>query len=197
VGTGPVKLPSIPGITPVSLRSVEATTGELRALLGRLRGGDAARDPGLEVAAREAAELAHRHAAGMVAVVEHAAADPGILVAGVLGVDRPMDLDSAAELRYFLADAGGPDIREVTQARTATGYPVVIAERILVTGPLRSGPPAGAQLQAVVVDPAVPRIAVFTLHSPTGRGWLELATMIGTLVSGVDFGAVALTQPRR
>ncbi|WP_158884630.1 hypothetical protein [Amycolatopsis anabasis] len=185
-----MRLPSVPGITPVSLRSVEATTAELAELLVRLRGADAARDPGLELAAAEAAELAHEHGAGLVAVVEHAAADPAILVAAVIGVDRPMDLDAAAELRYYLADSGGPDIREVTQARTATGYPVVIAERILVTDQLRSGPPAGAQLQAVVVDPSVPRIAVFTLHSPTGRGWLELATVIGTLVSGVDFGAV-------
>ncbi|WP_245573948.1 hypothetical protein [Amycolatopsis nigrescens] len=160
---------------------MERTTAELTELLGRLRGADAARDPGLELAAVEAAELAHQHRAGLVAVAEHVAADPAILVAAVVAVDRPMDLEAAAELRYHLGD--GPDIREVTEARTATGYPVVVAERILVTG--RS---TGAQLQAVVVDPGAPRIAVFTLHSPTGRGWLELSGLVGTLVAGVEFG---------
>ena len=57
------------------------------------------------------------------------------------------------------------------------------------------GPSAGCQLQAVVIDPAGKRMAVFTLHSTTGRGWLELAGVLGQLVSSVDF-EVAANDPR-
>jgi len=182
-----VRLPAVPGITPVPLHSVEETSAALLTMLGRLRDLGDIRDPTLESAAVHAAELAHGHDAGLLAIVEHKDADPGILVAVIVAVARPLDTDGAAELGYFLADAGGPAIREVTQASTAAGYPVVIAERILVSGPGQTGPPEGAQLQAIVIDPSSPRIAVFTLHSPTGRGWLELAGIAGTLVSGVDF----------
>ena len=171
-----MKLGSVPGVTSVSLRSVEQTTTELRKLLARLREND----PTLEAAAVQAAELAHEHAAVLVALVEHPAADPGILVGRVVPVDRAVTTENAAELRYFLADAGGPGIREVTQAETARGYPVVITERILLSG---------AQLQAVVLDRAGARAAVFTLHSPSGRGWLELAAVAGRFVTSVDFTA--------
>jgi hypothetical protein len=72
---------------------------------------------------------------------------------------------------------------------------VVIAERILVDGPSRDAPPAGCQLQAVVIDAPGRRMAVFTLHSTTGRGWLELAGVLGQLVSSVDFEPAA-NDPR-
>jgi hypothetical protein len=39
----------------------------------------------------------------------------------------------------------------------------------------------------VVFDRASRRIAVFVLHSPTGRGWLELAGVAGQLVTGIEF----------
>jgi hypothetical protein len=182
-----VKLATVPGITRVSLRSVADTAAELLAVMSRLRGEVFARDPTLGSAAWQAAERAHRQGAGLVAVVEHPVADPAILVGGVVPVPRPMDQDTAAELGYYLADAGSPGIRDVTKAHTALGYPVVIVERIPVAGPPHTGVPAGAQLQAVVVDPHHPRVAVFTLHSPTGRGWLELATVAGQLVATVDF----------
>ncbi|WP_228122346.1 hypothetical protein [Saccharothrix syringae] len=162
-------------MTPVALGTPERAAAELLAVLGRLKG---VRDPGLEVSATQAAELAHRHGAGLLAVVEHPGADPALLVAGVVPVDRPAD---PAELGFHL---DGPAIREVTRGETATGYPVVIVERIPVTGP-------GAQLQVVVTDPGHPRIAVFTLHSPTGRGWLDVAGVAGRFVSGVEFDPVA------
>lgn len=183
-----MKLASVQGVTPVSLRSVESTTEELVVRMAQLRGGDAERDPGLAIAAREAAEQAHSYRAGLLATVEHPAADPGILIAGILGVDRTLDPAAAEELGYYLADAGGPDIREVTHATTARGNPVVIVERIVIPDDPRSAGVQGAQLQAVVVDDAKPRIAVFTLHSMTGRGWLELATLAGQLVAGMTFG---------
>ena len=167
-----MKLGSVPGITSVSLRSLEQTTAELRKLITRLRKPD----PALEAAAVQAAELAHEHAAVLLALVEHPAADPGLLVGGVL----PAPTANAAELRCFLADAAGPGIREVTQAETARGYPVVLTERIL---------PGGAQLQAVVLDRAGARAALFTLHSPSGRGWPDLAAVAGRLVTSVDFTA--------
>jgi hypothetical protein len=182
-----VKLASVQGVTPVSLRSVESTTEELVLRMAQLRGGDAERDPGLAIAAREAAEQAHSYRAGLLATVEHPAADPGILIAGILGVDRTLDPAAAEELGYYLADAGGPDIREVTHATTARGNPVVIVERIVIPDDAHAAS-TGAQLQAVVVDDAKPRIAVFTLHSMTGRGWLELATLAGQLVAGMTFG---------
>jgi len=183
-----VRLPPAPGITPVSLDSVEHTAAELLAALRRIKGRDAARDPALAIAASQTAELAHERGAGLVATVEHPDADPALLVAWVLPLDRRFDPDSAtgtaagsaANLGHYLADAGGPDIREVTRARTAAGYPAVIAERI---------PPdlVGAQLQVLVFDVAQPRVAVFTLHSMTGRGWLELSALAGRFVSGMRF----------
>ncbi|MFI9010611.1 hypothetical protein ACIGNX_25580 [Actinosynnema sp. NPDC053489] len=161
----------MPGVTPVALSTPERTAADLLEVLRRIKG---TRDPGLEVSATQAAELAHRTGAGLLAVVEHRDADPALLVAGVVPVDRPADPGEPA----FHLD--GPAIREVTRGVTATGYPVVIVERIPVTGP-------GAQLQVVVTDPDHPRIAVFTLHSPTGRGWLEVAGLAGRFVSGVEF----------
>lgn len=184
-----MKLASVRGVTPVSLRSVDSTTDELVDRMAALRGEDAERDPGLVVAAREAAEQAHAYRAGLLATVQHPAADPAILIAGVVAVDRRLDSAAAEELGYHLADAGGPNIREVTHAMTARGNPVVIVERIVIPDDPRSaGPAAGAQLQAVVVDDVQPRIAVFTLHSMTGRGWLEVAALAGQLVAGMTFG---------
>lgn len=183
-----MKLASVRGVTPVSLRSVEGTAQELVDRMAQLRGGDAERDPGLAVAAREAAEQAHAYRAGLLATVEHPAADPGILIAGVQPVHRRLDAAGAEELGYYLADAGGPDIRDVTHATTARGNPVVIVERIVIPDDPSSARAPGAQLQAVVVDEEKPRIAVFTLHSMTGRGWLELATVAGQLVAGMSFG---------
>jgi hypothetical protein len=182
-----VKLAAVPGITPVSTRSVEDTERELVKLIVEARGAESAHDPGIALAARDAAELAHDNGAGLVAVAEHPDADPGVLVGMVVTADTPFGPDAADELRQHLEDAGGPDIREVTEARTERGYPVVIAERILVDNPLRSGPPTGCQLQAIVLDPTGRTLAVFTLHSITGRGWLELATVFGQLVSTVSF----------
>ena len=189
-----MKLAAIPGVTPVSVQSVEATERALTDAIIGVRGPEAEHDPGVALAARDAAELAHANGAGLVAVVTHAAADPAILVGMVVTADVPLGPDAAAELRHYLADAG-PDIREVTESRTERGYPVVIAERILVDGPSRDAPAAGCQLQAVVIDPPGKRMAVFTLHSTTGRGWLELAGVLGQLVSSVDF-EVAPNDPR-
>lgn len=186
-----MKLAAIPGITPVSMRSVDGTAQELTELVVSVRGAESAHDPGVALAARDAAEMAHANGAGLVAVVEHAQADPGILVGMVVTADAPLGPEAATELRAYLEDAGGSDIREVTESRTERGYPVVIAERLLLPGP----PTAGCQLQAVVVDPAGRRMGVFTLHSTTGRGWLELATVLGQLVSSVDF-SVAPNDPR-
>lgn len=177
-----MRLPAVPGITPVAMDSVERTSAELLALLRRIRGRDAARDPALEIAASQTAELAHERGAGLVAAVEHRDADPALLVAWVLPVDRRLDPESAADLRHYLADAGGADIREVTRAQTAAGYPVVIAERIPASL-------VGAQLQVLVFDVDEPRMAVFTLHSTTGRGWLELSALAGRCVAGMRFSA--------
>jgi hypothetical protein len=173
-----VRLAAVPGVVPVSLGTVDATAAELLDVLYRVRGRDAARDPGLAIAASQTAELAHRHGAGLVAVVEHPSADPALLVAWVMPVDRRLDATTAVELGNHLADAGGPDIREVSRTSTAAGYPAVIVERISMTG---------AQLQVVVADTARPRVAVFTLHSPGGRGWLDVAAVTGRFVTGMRF----------
>lgn len=171
-----MRLPAVSGITPVSLDSVERTTAELHAHMARLRGPDAARDLGLEAAAVQSAEIAHEQKAGLLALVQHRDADPALLIAGIVPVDGPLDESAAAGLGHFVADRT-PGIREVSSARTGRGYPVVIVERIGLSG---------AQLQAVVLDPDRPRAALFTLHSPGGRGWLEVAALAGTLVAGVD-----------
>ena len=175
-----MRLTPVRGVIPVSVGSVETTSAELLSLLRQMRGPDRARDPGLEVAATQAAELAQRHDAGVVAIVEHPDADPAVLVAGLVAVERALTPEAAEELCFHLADAGGPGIKEMTSGRTANGYPAVIVERIPADG-------VGAQLQIVVPDPARPRIAVFTLHSPTGHGWLELAGIAGRFVNGVEF----------
>lgn len=177
-----MRLAAVPGITPVSMDSREHTAAELLALLRRIRGRDAARDPALEIAASQTADMAHERAARLVAVVEHRDADPALLVAWLLPVDGRLDPDSAADLRHHLADAGGADIREVTRAQTAAGYPVVIAERIPASL-------VGAQLQVLVFDVDEPRMAVFTVHSTTGRGWLELSALAGRFVAGIRFNA--------
>lgn len=174
-----MKLPAVPGITPVSLASAERTTAELHAHMARLRGPDAVRDVGLEAAAVQAAEIAHDQHAGLLALVEHFDADPALLVAGVVPLAVPVE--DAADLQHFVADTT-PGLREVSHAQTRRGYPVVIVERIGLSG---------AQLQAVVLDPDRPRAAVFTLHSPGGRGWLEVAGLAGTLVAGVDLTPAA------
>jgi nucleotide-binding universal stress UspA family protein len=182
-----VKLASVKGITPVSTQSVEDTERELIKLIIESRGAESAHDPGIALAARDAADLAHANGAGLVAVVEHPNADPAVLVGMIVTADAPLGPDAADELRAYLEDSGGPDIREVTQARTDRGYPVIITERILVESPLRTGPPTGCQLQAVVLEPNGRTMAVFTLHSVTGRGWLDLSALLGQLVSTVDF----------
>ncbi|MFL6119807.1 hypothetical protein [Actinophytocola sp.] len=158
-------------MTPIPTQSVEAMAAALAALMVEARGPETAHDPGVALAAQDAAELAHENGAGLVAVLTHADADPAILVGNVVPADVPVE-----DLRRHLVDED--DIHEVTTSETTRGYPVVIAERLLMSG---------AQLQAVVVAPAWHRMAVFTLHSRTGRGWLELAAILGQLVSSVDF----------
>ncbi len=185
-----MKLAAIPGITPVTMQSVEATADALSELVVSVRGPESAHDPGVALAARDAAEMAHENGAGLVAVVTHAQADPAILVGMVVTADAPLGPDAAEELARYLGDGDDSDIREVTTSQTSRGYPVVIAERLLLSGP----PTAGAQLQAVVVDPSGRRMAVFTLHSTTGRGWLELATVLGQLVSSVDFAGAQFSS---
>lgn len=177
-----MKLAAVSGITPVTMRNPEATAEALADLIVSVRGPESAHDPGVRLAAQDAAEMAHTNGAGLVAVVSHPQADPAILVGMVVTSDVPLGQDAATELQRYLED-DGTDIREVTASTTTRGYPVVIAERLLMAGP----PTAGAQLQAVVIDPAGRRMAVFTLHSTTGKGWLELATVLGQLVSSVDF----------
>ncbi|GLZ38327.1 hypothetical protein [Actinokineospora sp. NBRC 105648] len=176
-----MKLAAVDGVTPVSLRSPEDTARELVALMVAARGPESAHDPGLGHAARDAAELAHRDGAGLVALLTHPDADPAVLVAAVVVTDTAPA--SAAELRGHLAESG-PDIQDVTESRTERGHPVVIAERITTADP---GQVPGCRLQAVVIDPDGRRLAVFTLHSPTGRGWLELAGILGRLVASVAF----------
>jgi len=175
-----VKLAAVPGLTPVPTQSVEATAAALTELIVKARGPESAHDPGVALAAQDAAELAHENGPGLVAVLTHAAADPAILVANVVTSDVPV-----ADLHRHLVDED--DIHEVTTSETTRGYPVVIAERLLMSG---------AQLQTVVVAPAGHHMAVFTLHSPTGRGWLELAAVLGRLVSSVDFGQPFSSESR-
>jgi len=177
-------LAAVQGITPVSTQSIDDTEHELTKLIIGARGAEAVHDPGIAMAARDAAELAHANGAGLVALVEHPDADPAVLVGMVVTADGRLGDSAAAELRGYLDDTGGADIREVTEARTDRGYPVLIVERILVDTP---APATGCQLQAIVLEQGARRMAVFTLHSLTGRGWLELATRLGELVSSVDF----------
>jgi hypothetical protein len=193
-----VRLPAVPGVTPVALGSVEETAGELLAVLRRVKGRDAARDPALEIAATQTAERAHELGAKLVAVVEHAGADPALLVAWLVPGRLPDHSQAAAGLEAVAGantlaghERGAPavdeELREVTRTRTARGYPAVIVERILL---------AGAQLQVAVEDPTRARLAVFTLHSPTGRGWLDVAATAGAFVAGLAFEQLSGPAPR-
>lgn len=167
-----MKVNLVAGVTPVSLGSVAETADELARLITRCRGVP---DPDVHASATQAAELAHRAAAGLVAVLEHPAADAALLL-GVLvaGATRdPVESNS--------------DIREVVAGQTPLGYPVVLTERVARAERLRAGQPFDCQLQATVTDPDRARTAVFTLSSSTGRGWLELSAIFGRLVSSVDF----------
>ncbi|RKT73795.1 hypothetical protein DFJ66_7132 [Saccharothrix variisporea] len=165
----------VPGVTPVALGAPERTAADLLSVLRRIKG---TLDPGLEVSAVQAADLAHRHGAALVAVVEHPGADPALLVAVVVPADRV----PAEHLLH------GPSIREVTEGVTATGHPVVIIERIPVSG-------TGAQLQVVVTADGV--AVVFTLHSPTGRGWLDVSGVAGRFVSGIEFSGIGRQSASR
>ncbi|HYS35354.1 MAG TPA: hypothetical protein VEO01_06905 [Pseudonocardiaceae bacterium] len=165
-----MKVDLVAGITPVSVGSVEQTAHELTELIIACRGAD----PDAAGSARAVAEIAHRSSASLVAVVRHPAADPALLF-GVLVAGNAFP-------------ESGSDIREVVEGRSPLGYPVVFAERVVTEAQLRAGEPFDCQLQAVVTDPAGGRLAVFTLSSSTGRGWLELSGVFGRLVASVDFG---------
>ena len=132
---------AVMSVTRLPNESIERTELELTKLIIDARGGDSAHDPGIALAARDAAELAHGNGASLVAVVDHPNADPAVLVGMIVTMDGPLGAGAADELRQYLEDAGGADIHEVTEARTDRGYPVVIAERILVDTPLRAGKP--------------------------------------------------------
>ncbi|HEX3650685.1 MAG TPA: hypothetical protein VHV49_19850 [Pseudonocardiaceae bacterium] len=173
-----MKVDLVAGVTPVPIGSVADTAAALTRLITECRGET---DLGVPVAAREAAEIVHRASAGLVAVVRQPKADPALLV-GVLAA-------TAAPLAG-LADAtdqSDVDIRETVAGRTPLGYPVVFAERVVSAERLKAGEPFDCQLQAVVADPDRPRLAVFTLSSTTGRGWLAVSAVFGRLVASIDF----------
>jgi hypothetical protein len=167
-----VKVDLVPGITPVSVRSVDETARELDKLMDN---------------AHEVAEIAHRMAAALVAVVNHPNADPALLFGMVAPTVAPVGPDDAAALRRHLTDVG--DIQDVVDGRTPGGCPVVFAERVVTPERLRVGEPFDCQMQAVVADPRRARIAVFTLSSATGRGWLDLSALFGRMVATVAFNA--------
>ncbi|SES25456.1 hypothetical protein [Actinokineospora terrae] len=171
-----MRLAAVEGITPVTLASPERTAAELTALMLATRGQEACHDPGVAQSAQEAADLAHSSGAGLVATITHPAADPAVLTALLTTTDAPTASSTAADL---CAHLGQDDIADVTESQTERGYPVVVVERITAS--------PGCQLQAVVLDPGTRRVAVFTLHSATGRGWWELAGLLGQLVTSLEF----------
>jgi hypothetical protein len=174
-----VKVDLVAGVTPVPVGSVDATARELTELITECRGGEP--DPGVPVAAREAAEIVHRASAGLVAVVRQPKADPALLVGVLAATSAP--LAGLAEA----TEQSDVDIRESVTGRTPLGYPVVFAERVASAATLAAGEPFDCQLQAVVADPHRPRLAVFTLSSTTGRGWLAVSAVFGRLVASTDF----------
>ncbi|GAA3021098.1 hypothetical protein [Actinokineospora globicatena] len=172
-----MRLAPVTGITPVTLASPDRTAAELTTLILATRGPEAAHDPAIAQSAHEAATLAHASGAGLVATVTHPTADPAILTALLTTTDTPNGSGSTADLRTHLTQ---DDIPDTTESTTERGYPVVIIERI-TTSP-------GCQLQAAVFQPGTARVALFTLHSVSGRGWWELAGLFGQLVTSVEFG---------
>lgn len=166
-----MKVDLVAGVTPVSVGSVEQTANELADLI--------ADSAGMEAAAWEAASLAHRASAGLLAVVRAPQADPALLM-GVLAGGSPNGLAEAVA-------GSGSDVRETVTGRTPLGYQVVFAERVVSAEQLQAGEPFDCQLQAVVADPDRSRLAVFTLSSATGRGWLEVSAAFGAVVASVDF----------
>jgi hypothetical protein len=174
-----VKIDLVNGVQPVSVDSVEQTARELAELLDACRAPDATPDLGAHVSALEAAQIAHQIGAGLVALVRHPTADPalllGVLVTGTTDSWDGVEATSVSE------------IREVVHGRTACGHEVTFVERVVSVDQLRAGEPFDCQLQAAVADPQRRRLAVFTLSSPSGRGWLALSTLFGQLVSSVDF----------
>lgn len=185
--TSSVKVDLVTGVTPVSLVSVEQTARELTELIGKCRSADVRLDPGSLVSAWEVAEIAHQSAAGLLAVVEHPAADPAMLLGVLVATSRLVDPGNANELCEYVEKQSGSDFREVVHSHSPLGYPVVIVERTFDSTQLRAGTLFDCQLQAVVADVARPRVAVFTLSSTTGRGWLELSRVFGRLIASVDF----------
>lgn len=177
----------VAGVTPVSLVSVERTSHELTELIDKSRTGDAGCEPTPQRSVWELAEIAHRSKAGLLAVVEHPGADPAIVLAVLVATSRPLDHEDAADLHEYAGEGTGSEFREVIRSRSPRGYPVVIVERTFDPARLGTTAPVECQLQAVVADVKRPRVAVFTLSSPTGRGWLDLSGMFGHLIASVDF----------
>jgi hypothetical protein len=175
-----VKVDLVAGVTPVPLGSVEGTAAELTRLITECRGGEP--DLGVPVAAREAAEIVHRASAGLVAVVRQPRADPALLVGVLAATAAPL-----AGLADQVTAESDVDVRETVESRTPLGYPVLFAERVVAAERLKAGEPFDCQLQAVVADPDRPRLAVFTLSSSTGRGWLAVSAVFGRLVASTDF----------
>ena len=172
-----MKIDLVSGVQPVSVDSVEQTARELAELLGAGREPDAGPDLGAHVSALEAAQIAHQVGAGLVALVRHPTADPGLLL-GVL---------VTGTTESWEGDGASAEIREVLHGHTAHGHPVTFIERVVSAGQLRAGQAFDCQLQAVVADRGRGRLAVFTLSSPSGRGWLALSTLFGQVVSSIDF----------
>lgn len=166
-----MKIDLVNGVLPVSVDSVDATARELTDLLADCREPGGAPDLGAHVSALEAAQIAHQVGAGLVAVVRHPSADPALLI-GVLVTGTTDDMSTSDDTA----------IREVLHGHTAHGHPVTFIERVATLGQLLD-----CQLQAVVADRQRGRAAVFTLSSPSGRGWLALSTLFGQVVSSVDF----------
>ncbi len=174
-----MKIDLVDGITPVSVDSVEQTARELAELLDACRAPDATPDLGAHVSALEAAQIAHQIGAGLVALVRHPSADPALLI-GVL-VTGTTDSWNGAD------PSSDREVREVLHGHTAHGHAVTFVERVVGVDQVCAGRPFDCQLQAVVADPTRRRLAVFTLSSPSGRGWLALSTLFGQVVSSVDF----------
>jgi hypothetical protein len=174
-----VKIDLVNGVAPVSVDSVEQTARELAELLGTCREPDTTPDLGAHVSALEAAQIAHQVGAGLVAVVRHPTADPALLI-GVLVTGTTDSWDGSNP-------SSATEIREVLHGHTAHGNAVTFIERVVSVDQVRAGESFDCQLQAVVADPGRKRLAVFTLSSPSGRGWLALSTLFGQVVSSVDF----------
>jgi hypothetical protein len=160
-------------VTPIALSHPDAAAAQLSRVFAGYAGGRSYL-PDLEAQARQVVDDAIKAAAFLLAMTAPMGADPAVLTG--ITVDGPptWDVQAADELRWSLADRGGPDVRDAVTVQTDLG-PVVVIERMPGVEQVRTARRTGArpylQLQAFLPEADSPHLLLLTLSTISAKGW--------------------------